>query len=141
MNNGEKIYAPNGNVWIHRENIYGRCMSNFPSRFMENLPSNHCVIDQADVMTEELCTKLSAKTIVEMTIYAGNESKENKGSEIKVTPGTQKKFDMDSFTEMSWGATAPTTFQDTVWDAASNSCDNFVLETHYKVFFTETDPN
>lgn len=49
------------------------------------------------------------------------------------------KFDLQSYKEISLSAV--TDFLVPNFDASGCSCDNVVLEAHYKVFFDELDVN
>jgi len=51
--------------------------------------------------------------------------------------GKVKKFDMNTFKEVASSGTTPPA---TSFDSSGCSCDNYVAELHYKIYFTETDP-
>jgi len=51
--------------------------------------------------------------------------------------GKVKKFDMNTFKEVTTSGTTPLA---TSFDSSGCSCDNYVAELHYKIYFTETKP-
>lgn len=65
-----------------------------------------------------------------MQIQAGD------GTLITPTLGTVMKFDLNSFKQI-----VVTGVQTPTYNSATCSCDNVVLETHYKVYFTEVSAN
>lgn len=89
---------------------------------MENLPSQECVVTKK-AMSKDVCQSLSFDKLSGFTLQSGNSTL------IKPTPGHIKKFSLDTFKEVQLASNA---FQETK-SLGQCGCDNFVMETHYRV--------
>ena len=99
---------------------------------MKNMANEECVLTRLPAMDAASCLRMDFLNIGSYVFESGDGK-----TMITPTVGTVMKFEMDKFKQVSVTGTQPLA---TAFDASSCSCDNYVAELHYKVFFTETDP-
>lgn len=98
---------------------------------MENLPIDSCVMTAgpAPKMNDKTCQSLSFASLGSLIVGAGDSS-----NIIVPTAGKQMKFSLTDFKEIEMQNVSG--FQATTFDSSTCSCDNVVLEAHYKAYFT-----
>ena len=106
--------------------IFGHCSNDYLLKFMENLPSDSCVVNKK-VLDSNLCQRLSFKNLSYFEIGSGDGI-----TTVPPTLGNSLKFSLDTSKQVPLNGTD---FLNSTF-SGNCGCDNFVLETHYKVFFS-----
>jgi hypothetical protein len=99
---------------------------------MENLNSEACVQSVVEPMDSATCTNFDYTNLSQIEVFNGA------GFVIKTELGNTKKFNMDDLKEVP--VTVSTTPLSSSFDSSQCSCDNMVIESHYKVYFSEELP-
>ena len=112
--------------------IFGHCSNQNYLKFMNNLETNSCVVKEVDKIDEKACDATSFNNFGQIEILSGDGI-----SIIKPTVGNVRKFSVLTFKEedLTGNDQYRNNFMDATYDDATDSCDNFVLEMHYKVYF------
>ena len=126
-------FKTKGKIGFTRPSIFGHCSNDYLLKFMENLPSDSCVVNKK-VLDSNLCQRLSFKNLSYFEIGSGDGI-----TTVPPTLGNSLKFSLDTSKQVPLNGTD---FLNSTF-SGNCGCDNFVLETHYKVFFsnkTDTQP-
>lgn len=133
QSDGSKKYAYDDRLLIQRTGFFGHCQADYPIKFMENLKIKSCVLaDAIRKMDAGACEAMSGQNLFDFRINAGDGV-----TEITPRVGTQMKFDLNDFKEVQ--ITPQETFLATSLNAGACSCDNVVLEAHFKIYFDYLD--
>lgn len=98
-------------------------------KFMENQEQRSCVLGKAiKKMDADTCKSMSGLNLFDFRIKSGDGT-----TEITPKVGTQMKFDLNTYKEVSISPTD--SFLATTLNSGACSCDNVVLEAHFKVYF------
>ena len=121
-----QLFKRKGRVGFTRPSIFGHCSQDYQLKFMENLPIAECV-SMKSVVNANVCKSLSFSNVGYLTLQSGN------GVDL-VTPqvGTQLKFSTDTKKQIP---IQPSTDFLKATPSGTCGCDNYVTETHYRVFF------
>ena len=125
-----EVFRRKGKVGFTRPSIFGHCSQDYNLKFMENLETAECVSTKS-IVNAAVCKSMGFSNVGYLTLQSGS------GSEV-VTPtvGTQLKFSSDTKKQIPIDKT--TEFLKVV-SSGNCGCDNYVLETHYKVFFAPSE--
>ena len=133
------LFSDNDRVSFSRPGIFGHCEDKTPALFMQNAKEDTCVVAYAPV-TAQTCSNVNYAQILRM--LRGDAST----TELVVKPTTgAMKFDLNSFREVTLLPAELTKVSSQEFleakfaeSGGQCSCDNFVLEAHYKVFFDQS---
>lgn len=128
--------------------IFGHCETNQPALFMQDYEADTCVLAHTQI-TQESCKAADFNKIALISLLKNDGTTD----QIQVKPGENiMKFSLNTHKEIA-RATDPdtgaiiseTAFRQTQFtvDQATNdcTCDDFVLEAHYKVYFKQAEAN
>ena len=128
----QKVFKELDKVSFPTPSIFGHCSDHDYLKFMQNEETESCVLKDVQSITEEACKQVSFNNFGEIELRTGDGS-----TSIKAKVGEVRKFSVHTFKEVDLSGETQYTegFMPSKFDAGTNTCDNFVLEMHYKVYF------
>ena len=105
---------------------------------MQNLPEQECVLKIAQpAISAESCAAVNFESFGNFEVDRGDGKQT-----VKATINKVIKFSANSYKKvaLSEAELAQDGSLRSIFEASTCACSNYVLETHYKIYFTETDP-
>ena len=125
------MYKEGRRIAFPSSGIFGHCTDSDYLKFMNNEEASSCVIKEVAAIGEAECTQASFGKFGKLEFASGD-------GETVITPtvGAVRKFSVSTFREVDLDGQDEYTADFMPSSFLNGVCDNFVLEMHYKVYFT-----
>ena len=124
----KKVYTDGNRVASLSQGIFGHCTDQNYLKFMKNEENSSCVIRSVNQITEDVCNKVGIHHLGLIELNTGD------GQVKQPEIGNVSKFEVENFTEVALTDDEKAEFLKSTF--VDEGCDNFILEMHYKIFFS-----